>query len=300
MATLQDYLGITKLRDAWPKWKANVVAVNNQVINHVAGSADKHSAQDIPYTGDFVGKTEVKAALDQAKTEIDTIVISASIDPEVAFARDSAVKGETFDTLDARLEESEQDLVSYRAETASELLLKATKIELNSVASGSPKGVYTTVTDLQNALPTGSTDIYLVLGNVAEVASLDLSGTVTTVGSITVTLDGVAYNVPVSLNDTASIVADKIKATAMTGWTLSGTSPQVIITSNAAGVRTDTTYSVGTSVGIVGTVTTTTQGVDADGNWYYWNGTAWAIGGLYLTTQWVSALTTQNTVWSVV
>ena len=156
MATLQDYLGITKLRDAWPKWKANVVAVNNQVIDHVAGSADKHltsditndseeagtttadaintnkakvaahvagtadkhSAQDITYTGDFVGKTEVKAALDQAKTEIDTIVVNASIDPEVALARDSTVKGETFDTLDARLEESEQDLVSHKADAA--------------------------------------------------------------------------------------------------------------------------------------------------------------------------------------
>ena len=121
MATLQDYLGITKLRDAWPKWKANVIAVNNQVINHVAGTADKHSAQDITYTGDFVGKTEVKAALDQAKTEIDTIVVNASIDPEVAFARISAVKSETFATLDARLEEGEQDLVSYKAETAAQM-----------------------------------------------------------------------------------------------------------------------------------------------------------------------------------
>ena len=118
MATLQDYLGITALRDAWPKWKANVVAVNNQVINHVAGSADKHAAQDITYTGGFADKTEVNAALDQAKTEIDTIVINASIDPEVALARDSTVKGETFDTLDARLEEDEQDLESYKAESA--------------------------------------------------------------------------------------------------------------------------------------------------------------------------------------
>ena len=121
MATLQDYLGITKLRDAWPKWKANVIAVNNQVINHVAGTADKHAAQDITYTGDFVGKTEVKAALDQAKTEIDTIVVNASVDPEVALARASTVKGETFDTLDARLEEDEQDLVSYKAESAAYL-----------------------------------------------------------------------------------------------------------------------------------------------------------------------------------
>ena len=119
MATLQDYLGITKLRDAWPKWKANIIAVNNQVIAHVAGTADKHAAQDITYIGGFTGKTDVKAALDQAKTEIDTIVVNASIDPEVAFARDSAVKSKVFGSLDARLEEDEQDLVSYKAETTS-------------------------------------------------------------------------------------------------------------------------------------------------------------------------------------
>ena len=118
MATLQDYLGITALRDAWPKWKANVIAINNQVINHVAGTADKHSAQDITYTGDFDGKTEVKAALDQAKTEIDAIVVNASIDPEVAFARESAVKSKVFGSLDDRLEENEQDLVSYKADYA--------------------------------------------------------------------------------------------------------------------------------------------------------------------------------------
>ena len=122
MATLQDYLGITALRDAWPKWKANVIAINNQVINHVAGTADKHAAQDITYTGDFTGKTDVKAAIDQAKTEIDTIVVNASIDPEVAFARDSAVKSKTFTTLDDRLEEDEQDLVSYKAVTMNGVL----------------------------------------------------------------------------------------------------------------------------------------------------------------------------------
>ena len=125
MATLQDYLGITSLRDAWPKWKANVIAINNQVIAHIAGTADKHSAQDITYTGDFTGKTDVKAAIDQAKTEIDTIVVNASIDPEVAFARDSAVKSKVFGSLDARLEEDEQDFESYKAETAILVNVKA-------------------------------------------------------------------------------------------------------------------------------------------------------------------------------
>ena len=118
MASLLDFTGITKLRDAWPKWKANIIAVNNQIIAHVAGTADKHAAQDITYIGGFTGKTDVKAAIDQAKTEIDTIVISASIDPEVAFARESLVKAKTFSTIDARFEESEQDLVTYQADNA--------------------------------------------------------------------------------------------------------------------------------------------------------------------------------------
>jgi len=40
--------------------------------------------------------------------------------------------------------------------------------------------------------------------------------------------------------------------------------------------------------------------VTADGNWYYWTGLAWLSGGVYQSTQWQDALTTQNTVWSVV
>ena len=110
MATLQDYLGITALRDAWPKWKANVVAVNNQVINHVAGSADKHltshiindssevgtttadaintnmakvathvagtadkhAAENITYTG-IAGGTEVETAINSLKSDIDNV-----------------------------------------------------------------------------------------------------------------------------------------------------------------------------------------------------------------------------------
>ena len=122
MATLQDYLGITKLRDAWPKWKANIIAINTQIINHVAGTADKHAAEKITYSGSFTSKTDVKAALDQAKTEIDTIVVSASIDPEVALARQSSVKAKTFTTLDARFEETEQDLVSYKADNMQYLI----------------------------------------------------------------------------------------------------------------------------------------------------------------------------------
>lgn len=43
-----------------------------------------------------------------------------------------------------------------------EIEQKATKTELQAVASGSPKGVYTTLSELQAAFPTGTTGIYLV------------------------------------------------------------------------------------------------------------------------------------------
>ncbi|WP_226035587.1 hypothetical protein [Aquibacillus saliphilus] len=100
----------------------------------------------------------------------------------------------------------------------------------------------------------------------AEVASLDLSGTVTTAGNVTVTLDGVSTNIAVALNDTAAMVADKIRATVFTGWTTGGTSgtANVTFTSDTNGVKTDATYSVGTSAGVTGIMTTTTQGVNAD------------------------------------
>lgn len=40
--------------------------------------------------------------------------------------------------------------------------------------------------------------------------------------------------------------------------------------------------------------------VTADGNWYYWAGTAWTSGGIYQASNWLDALTTQNQTWSVI
>jgi hypothetical protein len=111
-----NFSGITKLRDWWGKVKTNFTNINTQLVNHIAGTADKHAAEKITYTGNFSGKADVKAALDQAKSEIDTIVISASIDPEVAFARQSAAKSKAFATLGARLEESETEAIAHLAD----------------------------------------------------------------------------------------------------------------------------------------------------------------------------------------
>jgi len=175
---------------------------------------------------------------------------------------------------------------AYKAETTNYLALKANTADVNtqiaSVASGSPKGVYTTVPALTTAFPTGTTGIYLVTGNVAEVASLTVTAAATVASNVTVTLNGVAITTAVLATDTAIQVADKVRATVYTGWTAGGTvgTTAVTFTSTTVGVKTDALYSAGTT-GATGTMTTTTQGVDVDGKWYYWNGSTWTAGGVY-------------------
>lgn len=40
--------------------------------------------------------------------------------------------------------------------------------------------------------------------------------------------------------------------------------------------------------------------ITTDGKWYFWNGTAWTSGGIFQSTQWLNALTTQNSTWEVI
>ena len=88
MSIIIDILtGTMKLRDAWPKINSNFTGI---------------------------------------KTEVDAIV-TGSANAEVGQAHVSTVKSKTFTTLDDRLEEDEQDLVTYKAETTTELLLKRDK-----------------------------------------------------------------------------------------------------------------------------------------------------------------------------
>ena len=97
--------------------EAGFLARDSRMQSHVTGIAEKHDASSVTYSGSFINKSSVKDALDQAKAEIDTIVISASIDPEVAFAEISSSKSKTFPTLGDRLEELEEDLSGYRLYT---------------------------------------------------------------------------------------------------------------------------------------------------------------------------------------
>ena len=154
--------------------------------------------------------------------------------------------------------------------------------EIAAVASGAPKGAYNTISELEAAFPTGDANIYLVQGNIAEVASLEVIAAPSLSGNVTITLNGVAKTVALSTatETTPALAAAKIRATAFTGWTTGGSGSVVTFTATAGGAKTDATYNAGTT-GATGTMTTTTQGVDADGHWYYWTGSAWTAGGVY-------------------
>lgn len=56
----------------------------------------------------------------------------------------------------------ESNYVPRLSDVESQLADRATRTELQSVASGSPKGVYATLANLQTAYPTGNTNIYVI------------------------------------------------------------------------------------------------------------------------------------------
>jgi hypothetical protein len=100
---------------------------------------------------------------------------------------------------------------------------------------------------------------------VNEVAQLQITSPATSSGNVTVTLDGKATTVAVSSGNTAIQVADKIRATKFSGWVVSGTTgtDTVIFTSiSAPSIKTDMTYSAGTT-GASGTATTSAQGTSS-------------------------------------
>jgi hypothetical protein len=118
-----------------------------------------------------------------------------------------------------------------------------------------------------------------------EVASLQITASASADGNVTVTLDGIATDVAVALNDTPAAVADKIRATAFAGWTTGGTAgtDTVTFTANETGPKADATYSAG-GTGAAGTMTTTTQG-DSDTSEGRSIANGLFIGDLHLSNQ---------------
>lgn len=97
-----------------------------------------------------------------------------------------------------------------------------------------------------------------------ETSKLVVTHIPTASGNVTLTLNGVATTVAVLDTDaTVAAVATKIRETAITGYVLSGTGAEVIITSTTPGVKTDATFGVA-ATGVTGTITTFVQGLDIE------------------------------------
>lgn len=109
---------------------------------------------EVKSNGDYA-----KAQGDYAKAQGDAVdtKVSTEVTEQVPAAVDAQVG------VLANLQTTDKtSVVGAVNEVTSQLAERATKTELQAVASGSPKGTYATITDLQNAFPNGNTNIYIV------------------------------------------------------------------------------------------------------------------------------------------
>lgn len=118
--------------------------------------------------------------------QLNQVIVDGDSSVEAAQARVNADNTVTYATLKERLDTENQGLSSQLAETVKKVnnvmpdttgnvIIEIPNPDLSgyteksyvdtltqSIASGSPKGTYATLTDLQTAFPTGNTNIYLV------------------------------------------------------------------------------------------------------------------------------------------
>jgi hypothetical protein len=135
------------------------------------------------------------------------------------------------------------------------------------LASGARTG--TTTASLVNG---GARDLFIIVdvtavgtvAGVAEVASLAVTAFPTTLGNVTVTLNGTGFPVAVdpAVQTDTTLTATAIRSATYAGWTTGGSGTTVTFTSTTTGTRTDATFTGGTT-GVTGTMTTPTQGVTA-------------------------------------
>jgi len=95
---------------------------------------------------------------------------------------------------------------------------------------------------------------------VAEVDTLTISAGATKAGKVTVTLDGVAYEIDVTAtDDTAAKVATKIAAVTFAGWTASASAGVVTFTASVKETKIAPMFDGG-DTGVAGTFAVTTEG----------------------------------------
>jgi len=93
-----------------------------------------------------------------------------------------------------------------------------------------------------------------------EIDTLSVTAGATADGNLTITLNGTAFTVAVLASDnTAALVAAKIRAAIFSGWTVSGSGTSAVFTNNKVGTRTAPTFAAA-STGVTATFTRTQCG----------------------------------------
>jgi hypothetical protein len=108
MATIKVLQGFSKIKDSYNIINENDQAINNQLVSHVNGTADKHNASNVVFTPiPNVTSTEVQGAITQVNTRVSNIIASSGTSStEVVDARLSPTYG-TFTTLKSRLDNAD-------------------------------------------------------------------------------------------------------------------------------------------------------------------------------------------------
>jgi hypothetical protein len=103
-------------------------------------------------------------------------------------------------------------------------------------------------------------------GSLPEITELQITAAATAAGESILTLNGTAYNVPLTATDIGTNVQEIISyiESSIPGYTaeLSGEGDEVLITALFGGAQTDATYAAGTATSSAGTVNVTQQGAD--------------------------------------
>ncbi|MDD3347327.1 hypothetical protein [Oscillibacter sp.] len=100
----------------------------------------------------------------------------------------------------------------------------------------------------------------------AEVDTIAVTAGASAAGNLTITLDGIAFTVAVlSTDNTAALIAAKIRAATFSGWTVSGSGTSAIFTCNKTGTKVTATFD-GASTGVTATVTKTMPGYIGKGH----------------------------------
>lgn len=170
--------------------EGRITGAQSDITTHKASTA-AHPAEHVTYSGVVVGADNIQEAVDFVDERLDTIIVGGSEDkdPELTDIKTpdpSYTPGRTIAAAGDLVRDMQKKFGEQLADTSSQIIAlgndKAEKTELAatnvtlaekantadvnaqfaSIVSGTPKGAYATVTELQTAYPTGTTGVFII------------------------------------------------------------------------------------------------------------------------------------------